>query len=140
MSNAEFLKVHHYRRVPGTTEVKLLRKTPYKAFLAQGQPTCFIRAGQAFSESGDLYEGGIPGFAREQLEKMSAKNLEKLGFKKEDFPNAEAKPEEAPKAAEGEEVETSEETEQQAEPIEPESVQGLNSPLAERRARRGHRT
>lgn len=140
MANAEFLKVHHYRRVPGSTQVQLMRKTPYKAFVSQGQPTVFIREGKAFAEDGRPFEGGIPGWVQDILVLMPAKDLQKLGLQKAELVDAATQPEEAPQEGNDEpsaerEPEASEGEGQLAENLQ-EAGQGVTGVLAERRARK----
>ena len=139
MANAEFLKVHHYRRVPGSTQVQLTRRSPYKAFVSQGQPTIFIREGKAFAEDGRPFDGGIPDWVSEILAKMPVKELAKLGFKKEDIQgNAAPQPEEAPQeASEEASIERREEaSDTESDSGSNEAGQAMTGPLAERRARR----
>jgi hypothetical protein len=73
-------KVHEYQRVPNTTEVRLVRTTPYVRLRGSADdPPLFIQGGQVYSEGGQII-ADPPAWFWDELAKVSDGTLREVGW------------------------------------------------------------
>jgi hypothetical protein len=76
------LRTHETRKIPGTTQQRLVRVLPYSRFNMQGEPPFFVQGGKFFSDEGKhpIKEEDIPEWVKGQIERMSPEGRLKLGL------------------------------------------------------------
>lgn len=72
------LKVHDYRKIPHTNEVRLVRTTPYIRFCQRDHPPIYLQNGRFYDESGVPEDA--PGWVLEQIDRMSDQALQRAGY------------------------------------------------------------
>jgi len=74
------LKVQHYQRIPGTTQLRLTRVTPYVRLCRDDGPPLFVQGGQVYSESGDRMTDQLPEWFWDEAAKMSLAVRQEVGL------------------------------------------------------------
>lgn len=73
------LTVHHYTRIPGTMDVRLVKTTPYVRLSAGNEPPLFVQGGLVFSAGGPLVEE-LPPWFWEEARRLSAETRQACGL------------------------------------------------------------
>jgi len=73
------LKVHHYVKMPNSTESRLTKVDPYVRICRAHEPPIFLQGGAAYSEGGPPVTP-LPEWFEEELAKITPKALEECGW------------------------------------------------------------
>lgn len=79
------LKVHHYVKLPNTTEMRLTKVSPYVRICRAAAPPIFLQEGQVFSEGGEPVTP-LPEWFEEELAKITPKVRDEVGWGGEAHP------------------------------------------------------
>ncbi len=80
----ELNKVHNYRSVAGTKQVRLESTNPYLRLCQGSGPPLFIQRGMVYSEGSQrIKKADLPEWFQEELDKVSKAILNEVGWKTE---------------------------------------------------------
>ena len=75
------LKPHNYKRIKGTTQVRLISTDPYSRFCMGGESVLYVQRGQVFpEESPAIPFEDVPEFVKLALERMDVAGRLRVGF------------------------------------------------------------
>lgn len=74
------LKVHHYEKIPGSQQSRLVRVTPYVRITRDSHPPLYVQGGGVYGEGGQRVET-LPAWFDEEMARLSPQMREQVGWR-----------------------------------------------------------